>query len=65
VDGISVEEKLFRERGFARVGVGDDGEGAAAGDFSGGRHEKRVHRTAKARTHDKILRGAERSIREF
>jgi len=26
---------FFRQRGLARVGVGDDGEGTAAGDFVG------------------------------
>ena len=32
-DGPAVEEELFREGGFARVGVGDDGEGSPPGDF--------------------------------
>ena len=32
-DGPAVEEELFREGGFARVGVGDDGKGSSPGDF--------------------------------
>ena len=32
-DGPAVEQELFREGGFARVGVGDDGEGSPPGDF--------------------------------
>ena len=33
-DGASVQEELLRQSGLAGVGVGDDGEGAAAGNFS-------------------------------
>ena len=36
VQGVAVEQEFLRERGFARVGVGDDREGATAGDFLGG-----------------------------
>jgi hypothetical protein len=32
-DGSAVEQEFFRQGGLARVGVGDDGEGAAAFDF--------------------------------
>ena len=32
-DGAAVPQQLFGERGLARVGVGDDGESAAAADF--------------------------------
>ena len=32
-DGPAVEQEFFRQGGLARVGVGDDGEGAAAFDF--------------------------------
>ena len=32
-DGPAVEQELFREGGFARVGMGDDGEGSPPGDL--------------------------------
>ena len=35
LEGTAVEEELLGEGGLAGVGVGDDGEGAAAGDFLG------------------------------
>ena len=35
LDGTGEEQEFFGERGFAGVGVGDDGEGAAAGSFAG------------------------------
>jgi hypothetical protein len=38
LDGAAVEEEFFGEGGFAGVGVRDDGEGAAAGDFLDGGH---------------------------
>ena len=38
MDGVAVKEELLGQRRLARVGVGDDREGAAAGDFGGGRH---------------------------
>ena len=34
LEGAAVEEELLGERGLAGVGMGDDGEGAAPGDFS-------------------------------
>ena len=34
VDGAAVEQQLLGERRLARVGMGDDGEGAPAGDFA-------------------------------
>lgn len=40
VHGVAVEEEFLSEGGLAGVGVRDDGEGAAAGDFGGGRHGK-------------------------
>ena len=33
MDGAAEEEQFLRERGFARIGVGDDGERAPACDF--------------------------------
>jgi len=45
VDGIAVKQEFFRERGLARVGVRDDREGAAAGDFLDGRHGERKRET--------------------
>ena len=33
VDGVAVEQELLRQRRLARVGMRDDREGAAAGDF--------------------------------
>jgi hypothetical protein len=36
VQGVAVEQELLRQRRLARVRVGDDREGAAAGDFLGG-----------------------------
>src|SRR5262249_39753172 len=38
--GVAVEEGFFRERGLGRGRVGDDREGAAAGDFGGGGHQE-------------------------
>ena len=38
MDGVAVKEEFFRERGLTRVRVRNDREGAAAGDFLGGRH---------------------------
>ena len=35
VHGVAVEKKLLRQRGFTRIGMRDDGKGAAAGDFLG------------------------------
>ena len=35
LDGAAVEEEFFGEGGFAGIGVGDDGEGAATGDLVG------------------------------
>ena len=34
LDRAAVEQQLLGERGLARVGVRDDGEGAAAGDLA-------------------------------
>ena len=39
LDCAREEQQLFRQRGLARVRVGNDGEGATAGDFWGVRHE--------------------------
>jgi hypothetical protein len=38
MDGVAVKQELLGQRRLARVGVRDDREGAAAGDFLGGRH---------------------------
>ena len=38
LDGAAVEEELLGERGLAGVGVRDDGERAAFGDFGGEGH---------------------------
>ena len=35
LDRAGEQQQLLRQRGLARVGVGDDGEGAAAADFGG------------------------------
>jgi hypothetical protein len=34
VDRAAVQQQLLRQRGLARVGMGDDGEGAAARNFA-------------------------------
>lgn len=36
LEGSAVEEEFFGEGGFSRIGMGDDGEGAAAGDLRHG-----------------------------
>ncbi len=36
LDGAAGAQQVFRQRGLAGVGVGDDREGAAAGDLGGG-----------------------------
>jgi hypothetical protein len=33
LDGAAEPQQLFGQRGLARIGVGNDGKGAAAGDF--------------------------------
>ena len=52
VDGVAVEEEFLGQRRLTRVRVGDDGEGAAAGDFGGGRHGKEGERTEVNDWHD-------------
>jgi hypothetical protein len=56
VDRVAVEEELLGQRRLTRVRVGDDGEGAAAGDFCGRRHGKSGQRTEGDRLHDQNLR---------
>jgi len=34
-DGLAHQQQLFGDGGLARVGVGNDGEGTALGDFGG------------------------------
>src|SRR3989344_2692134 len=40
LDGAAEQQQLFGERGLARVGMGDDGEGATPGDLG---QEIRTH----------------------
>ena len=35
IDGAAEQQQLFGQGGFARVGMGDDGEGAALRNFGG------------------------------
>ena len=57
--GTAVEEELFRERGLPGIRVGDDGKGAAAGDFFSGSHEGRLlHAAAPASGNGRCLRRA-------
>jgi len=42
VDRAGEQQQLLGERGLARVRVGDDGEGAAAGDFPVAAHRMRA-----------------------
>jgi hypothetical protein len=39
LDRAREQQQLFGQRGFTRIGVGDDGKGAAAAGFSEKRHE--------------------------
>ena len=41
VDRVAVQQELLGQRRLARVGMGDDREGASAGDFGGWGHCKR------------------------